>query len=532
MRWRIVAAPVALSVALALGTTPVAAEDVVVPSAEPTPVSVQWTEPAPTVSTDPQHLVEESGDSGAMTVVYAVQDGDSLRIETQRAPSESAAAQTIAEVQADPAVVAVEVDAATHRLTGMPPRALTGADPARGEQWALDTLGAETAWASSTGAGVTVAVIDSGVARHPDLAGLFVRGKDFVDGTDGRADANGHGTHVAGIIAMTANNAIGGVGLAPGVSLMPVVVADAGGSVRAGDSAQGIVWAVDHGADVLNMSYSGSASSVEQKAIQYAQSKGVITVAAVGNAYLDSGGSLYNPVQYPAAFPGVLGVGAVTRAMKRSSFSEVGKQVDIMAPGGSGSFDSARGIFSTYSGGTYVRMPGTSMATPFVTATVALALSRERTLGLNLDTEDLLLGTATDLGDPGRDDEYGFGVVNPVAALDTITSLSASGATLPSIKPAEITTRKVRRIRLDIQDGYVRYKIPATGQFIVAWEQLRQKSWSDPVKFKGKHEGRVWYRVRTSTPGMKVRILAVRSGTSKNAPIWISPTFRTRAGVS
>jgi len=532
VKWGSVAAPVALCVALALGTTPAVADDVVVPPADPAPVTDQWTRPAPSVSTDPQQLVEESGDTGAMTVVYAVQDGDSLRIETQQAPSAGAAEQTIADVQADPAVVAVEVDTATRRLTGMPHRALTGADPARGEQWALDTLRAETAWTSSTGTGVTVAVIDSGVARHPDLDGLFVRGKDFVDGTDGRADPNGHGTHVAGIIAMTANNAIGGAGLAPGVSIMPVVVADAGGSVRAADSAQGIVWAVDHGADVLNMSYSGSASSVEQKAIQYAQSKGVVTVAAVGNAYLDSGGSLYNPIQYPAAFPGVLGVGAVTRTMKRSSFSEVGKQVDIVAPGGSGSFDSPRGIFSTYSGGTYVRMPGTSMATPYVTATVALALSRERTLGLSLDTEDLLLGTATDLGSPGRDDEYGFGLVDPVAALDTITSLSASGATLPTIKPSEITTRKVRRILVDIHDGYIRYKIPATGRFIVAWEQMRKKAWSDPIKFKGKHDGRVWYRVRTSTPGMKVRILAIRSGTSKNAPIWISPTFRTRAGLS
>ena len=163
---------------------------------------------------------------------------------------------------------------------------------------------------------------------------------------------------------MTANNNIGGAGLAPDVSIMPVVVADAGGSVRAADSAQGIVWAVDHGADVLNMSYSGSASSVEQKAIQYALSKGAIPVAAVGNAYLDSGGSLYNPVQYPAAFPGVLGVGAVTKGLQLILVLR-GRQT-----GGRGGsrrqrlVDSPRASSAPTAARATWRMPGTSMATP------------------------------------------------------------------------------------------------------------------------------------------------------------------------
>ncbi len=517
-----------MAVALALGVSPAAADDA---SSAPvdTPLPAQdWQQPAPSVTADPQDLVEASGDSGAMTVVYAVQDGDGLRIETESARSAQSAADVIAEVQDAPDVLAVEVDA-PRQLTGMPLAPIPSADPSRGEQWGLDNLAAETAWGSSTGAGVTVAVIDSGVAQHPDLAGSFVKGTDLVDGTNGRVDPNGHGTHVAGIIAMTPNNNIGGAGLAPDVSIMPVVVADASGSVRASDSAQGIIWAVDHGADVLNMSYSGSASSVEQKAIQYAQSKGVITVAAVGNAYLDSGGSVYNPVQYPAAFPGVIGVGAITKTGQRSSFSEVGKQVDVVAPGGSGAFDSGKGIFSTFTGSSYVRMPGTSMAAPFVTAAAALTVSRERALGLDVDTEDLLLGTASDLGGPGRDDEFGFGLVNPVSALDTITALSASGGQLPVVTPSEVTTRIVRRISVDVRAGYLRYRIPAKGSFVVAWEQFTKKKWSDPVKFDGKHKGRTWYNVRTSTPGMKVRILAIRSGSGKNAPIWISPTFRTRA---
>ncbi len=518
---------------MAVGITPAAADDRVAtppgpgveqpaaPAADPA-----WTQPAASVVADPEQIVEKSGDTGAMTVVYAVQDGDSLRIETQPARSAADAAQTVAEVQQQPDLVAVEVDV-PRQLTSLPSARLA-ADPGRSQQWALDALQAESAWTSSTGAGVTVAVIDSGVAKHPDLAGSFVKGTDFVDGSDGRVDLNGHGTHVAGIIAMTADNNIGGAGLAPGVSIMPVVVADASGSVRASDSAQGIVWAVDHGADVLNMSYSGSASSVEQKAIQYAQSKGVVTVAAVGNAYLDSGGSLYNPVQYPAAFPGVLGVGAVTKTLQRSSFSEVGKQVDIVAPGGSGAFDSPRGIYSSYGGGGYVRMPGTSMATPYVAATAALAVSHGRALGLAADPKDVLLGTAVDLGDPGRDDEFGFGLVSPVNVLSALTALSTNGGSPPVITPSEVTTRAVHRVRVRVKSGYLRYRIPAKGRFVVAWQQLKGDTWSDPTKFDGKRDGRTWYTVRTAS-GLKIRILAIRAGAKKSDPIWVSPTFRTRA---
>ncbi len=438
-----------------------------------------------------------------------------------------------------------EVDT-TRRLTGLPASqsrpgvtstirresraaAIPSADPSRSQQWALDALDAETAWASSTGTGVTVAVIDSGVSRHPDLAGKFVRGVDLVNGGNGRMDSNGHGTHVAGIIAMTANNNLGGAGLAPGVAIMPVVVADAGGSVRSADSAKGIIWAVDHGADIVNMSYSGSASSVEQKAIQYAQSKGVVTVAAAGNAYLDSRGTLFNPVQYPAAFPGVVGVGAVTRTLRRSSFSEVGRQVDLVAPGGSGAFDSPRGIFSTYAGSGYVRMPGTSMAAPYVSGTMALTIERQRALGLQVNPVDVVLGSATDLGAQGRDDQFGFGLVSPNRALSTLNTLQATGGALPVIAPAEVTTRAVKRVRITVRKGYLKYRIPAKGRFIVGWQSYSQRKWSELNRFNGKRDGQTWYTVRSSG-GMQVRIVAMRAGQKKKTdPIWVSRTFRTRA---
>ncbi len=235
---------VAISVALSLGAAPAAADDSGTPAAD-------WAQPAATVAQNPSALVAKSGDSGEMTVVYAVQDDDQLQVRTAVAPSADAAEQTIADIQEQPDVVAVDVDV-PRRLDGLATTA-SASDPGRVEQWGLDALQAETAWDSSTGTGVTVAVLDSGVSRHPDLAGRFVKGVDLVDGTDGRTDTNGHGTHVAGIIAMTANNGIGGAGLAPDVSIMPVIVADASGWVRSADSARGIIWAVDHGADVLNM---------------------------------------------------------------------------------------------------------------------------------------------------------------------------------------------------------------------------------------------------------------------------------------
>lgn len=514
---------VAISVVLSLGVVPAAADDSVAPAEQPQ----AWESPAASVTTDAQRLVDAAGDTGPATVVYAVQDGNELRIETQPTTTTSDTVDTITDIQQQPDVVAVDVDV-TRQLTGMPAVA-RATDPSREEQWALDLVQAETAWDYSTGAGVTVAILDSGVSVHPDLAGAFVKGADFVGEGDGRQDNNGHGTHVAGIIAMTANNAAGGAGLAPSVALMPITVASSSGWVRAADSAKGIVWAVDHGADVLNMSYSGSASSVEQKAIEYALSKGVVPVAAVGNAYLDSGGSLYNPIQYPAAYQGVIGVGAVTRTLERSSFSEVGKQVDVVAPGGSGMFDSSKGIFSTYADGRYVRMPGTSMATPYGTATVALSLSRARALGLQVSPEDVVLGTATDLGAAGRDDEFGFGLINPLGVMNLLTSLATTGVQAPAVQPAEVQTRTVNQVSVRVRPGVLRYKIPAAGNFVVAIQRVKNQKWGKPIEFKGLRKGRTWYALSIQ-PGLKVRILAIRSNEAgKDDPVWVSPTMRTRS---
>jgi subtilisin family serine protease len=274
------------------------------------------------------------------------------------------------------------------------------------------------------------------------------------------------------------------------------------------------------------MSYSGGASSVEQKAIQYAQAKAVVPVAAAGNSYLDSGGSVYNPVQYPAGFPGVLGVGAVTKTLERSSFSEVGKQVDVVAPGGTGQWDSARGIFSTYKGAGYLRMPGTSMAAPYASATIALIVSRARALGLQVVPADVLLTSATDLGEAGRDDQFGYGLVNPTRAMDLLSAVQ-TGTSLPPVKTSEVATRVVKRMKVRVDPGALRFRIPARGRFVVAWQRYEDATWGEPTRLKGTSVGRTWYVLRTYEP-MKVRILAARKGSDSKDPIWVSPPVRTR----
>ena len=109
----------------------------------------------------------------------------------------------------------------------------------------------------------------------------------------------------------------------------------------------------------------------------------------------------------------------------------------------------------------------------------------------------------------------------------TLAALSTSGGTLPVIKPAEVTTRVTHRVQVRVNDGFLRYRIPAKGSFVVAWQQFKNNDWSEPTKFDGKRKGRTWYTVRTAG-GLKVRIMAIRSGAGKKAPIWVSPTFRTR----
>ncbi|HEX5741070.1 MAG TPA: S8 family serine peptidase, partial [Pilimelia sp.] len=233
----------------------------------------------------------------------------------------------------------------------------TGLDPhtARRQQWQLDSLEAPAAWRHATGAGVTVAVIDSGVdAGHPDLAGAVLPGVDLVDpGRDGRYDAVGHGTTVAGLIAGR-DDGDGAVGLAPGARILPVRVLDASNRYDdAGVVADGIRWAVDHGASVINISLGGAGGGeVLGEALRHAFRNDVVVVACTGNL----GPGAPSDVWLPARFPGVVAVAGLTREPTRSWRAGVtGPATALSAP--------ATSLVGARPGG-YWTVQGTSFATP------------------------------------------------------------------------------------------------------------------------------------------------------------------------
>ena len=285
--------------------------------------------------------------------------------------------------------------------------AVTG-EPRRSEQWALDDLAIEPAWATSRGAGVDIAVVDSGVTgTHVDLATKLCGGVAFLgsNGVEqrgaGTTDANGHGTHVAGIAAAAANG-VGVAGVAPDARIIPVRVLDAGGTGASSDVARGITWAVDHGAEVVNLSLGGPRTAAVETAVAYAERQGVVVVAAAGN---DGPGG---PVNYPAALDTALGVASYDEDHGLSWFSTRGNYVDLAAPGS--------GIVSTTNNGRWSYMSGTSMATPHVAGTAALLKSAEPALSPS-QVRSRLTANAREAGPIGHDVGFGWGRIDPLAAL-------------------------------------------------------------------------------------------------------------------
>jgi subtilisin family serine protease len=326
-------------------------------------------------------------------------------------------------------------------------------------QWALGQIRAPEAWdaafsaQSPPGKGVTVAVVDSGVdVRHPDLKDNIARdgagnpvyidvlhdasgsfdtcnGKNYDwvtayrgDGVHLGPDGHGHGTHVSGIIAASdGNGAVGGrklIGVAPAATILPVKTMDCRGDGQDWDIAYGIKAAADQGARIMNLSIGGpEPSALLEDALAYALAKNVLIVVAAGNG----GGS---PVFYPAAYSGVIAVGSVSYTDAYQSYSNVGPEVGMVAPGGTVN-QATEGILSsvpTYAsemskaGAGWARVSGTSQASPFVAGAAALIWSREPSLTLE-QVRQRLYASAKDLGTKGFDNKYGWGRLDVAAAL-------------------------------------------------------------------------------------------------------------------
>jgi len=287
-------------------------------------------------------------------------------------------------------------------------------DPYYPYQWNFELIDLLKAWDSATGEGVVVAVVDSGVTQVGDLAKTnFVPGYDFVDNDGDPHDANGHGTHVAGTIAQSTNNSYGTAGAAFESTLMPVRVLDRSGRGSYYNIYRGILWAVDHGADVINLSLGGAQpSSLLERAVEYAYDRGVPVVAASGN----NGSTGSNGVIYPAAYDQfAIAVGAVRYDKKRVNYSNGGNALDFVAPGGDMGVDQngdgyGDGILQETINGFYFYQ-GTSMATAHVSGLVALLKEIGGSLSPD-EVEQRLMDASEDLGSSGWDRQYGHGLVN------------------------------------------------------------------------------------------------------------------------
>ncbi|MFE2971980.1 type VII secretion-associated serine protease mycosin [Streptomyces sp. NPDC059340] len=293
------------------------------------------------------------------------------------------------------------------------------AESTRAQQWFLDAMRADQMWRTSTGEGVNVAVIDTGVdPSNPDLKGRILPGKDYAEDQPGdeHTDYEGHGTGMAGLIAGTGayGGGNGAFGLAPGAKILPIRLPKAATAANQAEgikqfneaTSKAIRYAADTGAQVINVSQGVSEGSPQlTAAVKYALGKGSLVFAAVGNS-----GDKENEIKYPAATPGVVGVGAVGKDLRKTAESEFGPQVDMAAPG-----EDMVEACGTETG--LCKSHGTSDATALASASAALIWSKHPTWTNNQVLRVMLntIGGPTD--GAKRNDSIGYGIVRPRVAL-------------------------------------------------------------------------------------------------------------------
>lgn len=329
-----------------------------------------------------------------------LEDLPGLQLQRVAAP-EGQEFQIVEALVNDPRVEYAELDYAVHAT-------LIPNDSYFHLQWGPVKIQAPAAWDEATGGSdVIIAIIDTGVdLNHPDLDGKIVPGWDYVNDDSVAQDDHGHGTHVAGIAAAEANNLQGVAGVSWGARIMPLKVLDSKGNGYYSNVAQGVLYACNHGAKIINLSLGGSEwSSTLEDALEQAYAQGCLTVAAAGN-------DGHNRVDYPARYAEAMAVAATDRYDQRAYFSDYGPEIELAAPGVE--------IYSTlWKPGehTYGWKQGTSMSTPYAAGLAAVVWSAcpEMT---NADLRGMLQGTAKDLGAPGWDQYYGYGRIDAEKAVE------------------------------------------------------------------------------------------------------------------
>ncbi|WP_121399063.1 type VII secretion-associated serine protease mycosin [Micromonospora sp. M71_S20] len=332
-----------------------------------------------------------------------------------------------------------------------------GVDRIRGDQWHLNFLRVAEAHRIAQGEGITVAVPDTGVHPHPDLARNLRRGTDIVAGGsgDGQQDRNSHGTGMAGLIAAHGHTGKqGALGIAPRAKILPIRVKinDQGGTSN--HLADAINYAITQNVEVISISAAGAADSRLYTAIEAAIRADIVVVAAAGNKPFSQ------HVGFPASYPGAIAVGGVDRLGQRTSVSVAGPEIDVVAP--------AVDIFSTSIDGKYRKGTGTSGATAIVAGAAALIRSKYPYLPAS-EVAHRLTATAIDKGPPGRDDEYGHGVIDLVAALTAdVPPLGFGSATASAPTQTTSTTTAVAEPAGDGNGGATTRGLVTLGVIVAA----------------------------------------------------------------
>ncbi len=333
-----------------------------------------------------------------------------------RLRSSSDAERLASQLTADPAVAFAEPNYVRHLMR-------TPNDPIVEQQWALNNIQAYQAWDITTGGEIVIAVLDTGVdGGHPDLQGKVLPGFNAFTNDGNSNDDQGHGTAVAGLIAANTDNSTGIAGICWSCKILPVKVLSARGSGNDASVSRGIRWAADNGARVINMSLGGSEESQTlREAVYYALGRGVLVIAASGNERQEG-----NAINYPAGYPEVVAVGATGNTDIVTGFSNTGDHVDITAPG--------VGMWTLLPSGQYGVPNGTSFSSPYVAGVAGLVLSLRGDLGF-ADAACVLEASTDDKGAPGKDQEYGWGRLNALKAVQLAQSYT--GCPLNQPAPAQ-----------------------------------------------------------------------------------------------